>query len=165
MGAGSRGAFGWPGAFGTWWQADPEEDMIILYLVQNSVPSAPNSPSGQRMEVSERVRTSHSTTTETPLPLPPSALTPERQEGAAARSEQDRAGAACAAASMSSPVPAVLAARSRSNSSTRCRPLARRSHDRDRAAVDHGEGAPHRPAQRIGPNTYSAGAIRWVSYA
>ena len=25
-GAGSKGAFGWPGAFGTWWQADPAQD-------------------------------------------------------------------------------------------------------------------------------------------
>jgi CubicO group peptidase (beta-lactamase class C family) len=38
MGAGSKGAFGWPGAFGTWWQADPARDMIILYLIQNSMP-------------------------------------------------------------------------------------------------------------------------------
>ncbi|MBA3811913.1 MAG: beta-lactamase family protein [Caulobacteraceae bacterium] len=50
MGAGSRGAFGWPGAFGTWWQADPEEDMIILYLIQNSVPLGPELAVGQRME-------------------------------------------------------------------------------------------------------------------
>jgi len=28
----------WPGAFGTWWQADPEEDMVIIYLIQNSMP-------------------------------------------------------------------------------------------------------------------------------
>jgi CubicO group peptidase (beta-lactamase class C family) len=38
MGAGSAGAFGWPGAFGTWWQADPQSDMILIYLVQDSVP-------------------------------------------------------------------------------------------------------------------------------
>lgn len=40
---GSKGAFGWPGAYGTWWQADPAEDMIAIYLVQNApnlVPSA-----------------------------------------------------------------------------------------------------------------------------
>jgi CubicO group peptidase (beta-lactamase class C family) len=41
MGAGSRGSFGWPGAFGTWWQADPEEDMILIYLIQNSMPLGP----------------------------------------------------------------------------------------------------------------------------
>lgn len=53
MGAGSRGAFGWPGAFGTWWQADPEEDLIILYLVQNSMDLSPEGAAqlatGQRM--------------------------------------------------------------------------------------------------------------------
>ncbi|HLG88416.1 MAG TPA: serine hydrolase domain-containing protein [Alphaproteobacteria bacterium] len=31
----SKGSFGWPGAFGTWWQADPKEDMVMIYLVQN----------------------------------------------------------------------------------------------------------------------------------
>ncbi|HXU99524.1 MAG TPA: serine hydrolase domain-containing protein [Caulobacteraceae bacterium] len=41
MGAGSKGAFGWPGAFGTWWQADPAEDMILVYLIQNSMPLGP----------------------------------------------------------------------------------------------------------------------------
>ncbi|MCA6326652.1 serine hydrolase [Phenylobacterium sp.] len=53
MGAGSTGAFGWPGAFGTWWQADPEEDMILIYLIQNSMELGPESASqvatGQRM--------------------------------------------------------------------------------------------------------------------
>ena len=41
MGAGSEGAFGWPGAFGTWWQADPAEDMILIYLVQDSMALGP----------------------------------------------------------------------------------------------------------------------------
>ena len=41
MSAGSRGAFGWPGAFGTWWQADPAEDMVAIYLIQNSMPLGP----------------------------------------------------------------------------------------------------------------------------
>ncbi len=53
MGAGSKGAFGWPGAFGTWWQADPEEDMVMIYLIQNSMELGPESASqlatGQRM--------------------------------------------------------------------------------------------------------------------
>ena len=35
MSAGNEGAFGWPGAFGTWWQADPAEDMVMLYMVQD----------------------------------------------------------------------------------------------------------------------------------
>ena len=53
MGAGSQGAFGWPGAFGTWWQADPAEDMVLIYLIQNSMPLTPDAASqlatGQRM--------------------------------------------------------------------------------------------------------------------
>jgi len=53
VGAGSEGAFGWPGAFGTWWQADPAEDMVLIYLIQNSMPLGPDAASqlatGQRM--------------------------------------------------------------------------------------------------------------------
>jgi len=53
MGAGSNGAFGWPGAFGTWWRGDPEEDMILIYLIQNSMPLGPEAAAqlatGQRM--------------------------------------------------------------------------------------------------------------------
>ncbi|MDB5425689.1 MAG: Beta-lactamase [Phenylobacterium sp.] len=53
IGAGSKGAFGWPGAFGTWWQADPAEDMVLIYLIQNSMPLGPDAAAqavtGQRM--------------------------------------------------------------------------------------------------------------------
>jgi CubicO group peptidase (beta-lactamase class C family) len=53
MGAGSEGAFGWPGAFGTWWQADPAQDMVMIYLIQNSMPLGPDAAAqlatGQRM--------------------------------------------------------------------------------------------------------------------
>ncbi|MFI4973034.1 MAG: serine hydrolase domain-containing protein [Caulobacterales bacterium] len=53
MGAGSEGAFGWPGAFGTWWQADPKEGLILIYLIQNSMPLGPEAAAqlatGQRM--------------------------------------------------------------------------------------------------------------------
>jgi CubicO group peptidase (beta-lactamase class C family) len=53
MGPATNGAFGWPGAFGTWWRADPAENMIMIYLVQNSMPLEPESASqlatGQRM--------------------------------------------------------------------------------------------------------------------
>jgi CubicO group peptidase (beta-lactamase class C family) len=41
MGAGTDGAYGWPGAFGTWWRVDPKEEMILIYLVQNSMPLGP----------------------------------------------------------------------------------------------------------------------------
>jgi CubicO group peptidase (beta-lactamase class C family) len=34
FGYSSAGSFGWPGAFGTWWQADPREDMIQIFMVQ-----------------------------------------------------------------------------------------------------------------------------------
>lgn len=52
MGAGSEGSFGWPGAFGTWWQADPVEDVVMIYLIQNSMDLSPEAASqlatGQR---------------------------------------------------------------------------------------------------------------------
>ncbi|KAA8963549.1 MAG: beta-lactamase family protein [Mycobacterium sp.] len=35
FGPGGLGTFGWPGAYGTWWQADPAAELILLYLVQN----------------------------------------------------------------------------------------------------------------------------------
>jgi CubicO group peptidase (beta-lactamase class C family) len=41
MSAGSEGSFGWPGAFGTWWQADPAQDLILIYLIQNSMELGP----------------------------------------------------------------------------------------------------------------------------
>jgi len=41
MGAGGEGSFGWPGAFGTWWQADPVNDLILIYLIQDSMPLGP----------------------------------------------------------------------------------------------------------------------------
>lgn len=36
FGPGGAGTFSWPGAYGTWWQADPAAEVILLYLVQNS---------------------------------------------------------------------------------------------------------------------------------
>jgi CubicO group peptidase (beta-lactamase class C family) len=41
MGAGAAGSFGWPGAFGTWWQADPKNDLILIFLIQDSIPLGP----------------------------------------------------------------------------------------------------------------------------
>jgi len=53
LGMGGVGAFGWPGAFGTWWQADPANDLIMIYLIQNAMPLEPgamaNLAAGQRM--------------------------------------------------------------------------------------------------------------------
>jgi CubicO group peptidase (beta-lactamase class C family) len=34
-GPGGLGAFTWPGAYGTWWLADPSNDAILIYLIQN----------------------------------------------------------------------------------------------------------------------------------
>jgi CubicO group peptidase (beta-lactamase class C family) len=34
-GPGSVGSYGWPGAYGTWWQADPLRDMVTIYLAQD----------------------------------------------------------------------------------------------------------------------------------
>ena len=35
FGPGGPGTFSWPGAYGTWWQADPTADVILIYLIQN----------------------------------------------------------------------------------------------------------------------------------
>jgi CubicO group peptidase (beta-lactamase class C family) len=36
FGPGGLGSFTWPGAYGTWWQADPANDLILIYLIQNA---------------------------------------------------------------------------------------------------------------------------------
>jgi CubicO group peptidase (beta-lactamase class C family) len=53
FGYSSKGSFGWPGAFGTWWQVDPKEDMIQIFLIQQ--PAAdPRSPLLRFKEASYR---------------------------------------------------------------------------------------------------------------
>lgn len=42
---GPPGSITWPGIFGTWWQADPVNDLIMIYLVQHQVPVSANSGS------------------------------------------------------------------------------------------------------------------------
>lgn len=42
---GARGSMTWPGVFGTWWQADPVHDLIMIYLIQHQVPVSANSGS------------------------------------------------------------------------------------------------------------------------
>ncbi|MDZ4867990.1 MAG: serine hydrolase domain-containing protein [Alphaproteobacteria bacterium] len=42
---GAQGAITWPGVFGTWWQADPVNDLIMIYLIQHRVPVSANSGS------------------------------------------------------------------------------------------------------------------------
>jgi CubicO group peptidase (beta-lactamase class C family) len=53
FGFSSAGAFGWPGAFGTWWQADPKEDMVQIFMIQ--LPAAdPRTPVRAFQEASYR---------------------------------------------------------------------------------------------------------------
>jgi CubicO group peptidase (beta-lactamase class C family) len=53
FGYSSAGSFGWPGAFGTWWQADPKEDMVQIFMVQ--LPAAdPRTPVRAFQEASYR---------------------------------------------------------------------------------------------------------------
>lgn len=42
VGPGGAGSFTWPGAYGTWWQADPENDLILIYLIQNAPDLSPD---------------------------------------------------------------------------------------------------------------------------
>jgi CubicO group peptidase (beta-lactamase class C family) len=42
FGRGGLGTFGWPGAYGTWWQADPSSELILIYLIQNHPTVAPD---------------------------------------------------------------------------------------------------------------------------
>ena len=35
---GAPGSLTWPGIFGTWWQADPVNDLVMIYLIQHQVP-------------------------------------------------------------------------------------------------------------------------------
>lgn len=37
LGRGRQGAVGWPGAFGGWWQADPLDDAVKIFLTHNNV--------------------------------------------------------------------------------------------------------------------------------
>ena len=37
MRRGSPGTVGWPGAFGGWWQADPQEGSVLIFLAHNMV--------------------------------------------------------------------------------------------------------------------------------
>jgi CubicO group peptidase (beta-lactamase class C family) len=42
---GAAGSVTWPGIYGTWWQADPVNDLIMIYLIQHQVPVSANSGS------------------------------------------------------------------------------------------------------------------------
>lgn len=40
---GAPGSITWPGIFGTWWQGDPVNDLIMIYMIQHQVPVSANS--------------------------------------------------------------------------------------------------------------------------
>ena len=42
-GAGGVGAFGWPGLFGGWWQVDPAQQSVLMWLQQTMPPAIPES--------------------------------------------------------------------------------------------------------------------------
>ena len=42
---GATGSITWPGVFGTWWQADPANDLIMIYMIQHQVPVSAHSGS------------------------------------------------------------------------------------------------------------------------
>ncbi len=39
-GKGGVGTVGWPGAYGGWWQADPTDGSVMIFLVQNLIDPA-----------------------------------------------------------------------------------------------------------------------------
>ncbi|TQC41377.1 class A beta-lactamase-related serine hydrolase [Rhodococcus sp. WS4] len=41
IGVGPAGCFGWPGAYGTWWQADPVNELVALFMIQDHISLAP----------------------------------------------------------------------------------------------------------------------------
>jgi CubicO group peptidase (beta-lactamase class C family) len=41
IGVGRPGSFGWPGLFGGWWQADPQEELVMIWLQQTLPPQPP----------------------------------------------------------------------------------------------------------------------------
>ena len=42
MGVGGAGSFTWPGAFGTWWQADPTKNLILIFMIQHYLELGPD---------------------------------------------------------------------------------------------------------------------------
>ena len=43
LGCGRPGSITWPGAYGTWWQADPVEDIVMVYMIQHAIELTPTS--------------------------------------------------------------------------------------------------------------------------
>jgi len=40
---GAPGSMTWPGIFGTWWQADPVNDLVMIFMIQHQVPVSASS--------------------------------------------------------------------------------------------------------------------------
>lgn len=39
---GSVGSYSWPGAWGTWWENDPVEDLTVIYMIQQAMKISPD---------------------------------------------------------------------------------------------------------------------------
>ena len=53
MGAGTPGTFGWPGLFGGWWQADPSQRTVMVWLQQTMPQAIPGSGAKGDSRISE----------------------------------------------------------------------------------------------------------------
>ena len=53
MGAGRRGAYGWPGLFGGWWQADPAQQSVMVWLQQTMPQTIPGSDAKADSRIAE----------------------------------------------------------------------------------------------------------------
>lgn len=53
MGAGGAGAFGWPGLFGGWWQADPTQQSVMVWLQQTMPQAIPGSGAKGNSRIAE----------------------------------------------------------------------------------------------------------------
>jgi CubicO group peptidase (beta-lactamase class C family) len=49
LGGGGKGAVGWPGAFGGWWQADPAAGQVLIFLTHVLLPTAEQMAKGVGM--------------------------------------------------------------------------------------------------------------------
>jgi len=54
VGDGAEGAFGWPGSFGVWWQADPAANIVLMFLPQLAASLAEIQPAASTMRAFQR---------------------------------------------------------------------------------------------------------------
>jgi CubicO group peptidase (beta-lactamase class C family) len=55
LGAGPAGCFGWPGAYGTWWQADPTNELVALFMIQDHTSLAPMANDAPAVAAASRI--------------------------------------------------------------------------------------------------------------